>query len=386
MAIIGICALPVAAHQRTINWPVKALLAFTIISIFLIPPVILQLGHFDLGGSWCWKSLAWVMAYFMLYQRLAGFPLLEGYREKIALAIGWAAFLSACYAIVQSLNIDQFQVMRTYKEMGNKTAGEITAMIGSPVYLAVFLCLCLPFCINYMKWWQTSLVCIAILACQSDTGTIGAVFIIVLMAAMRAKSTIWLKVMVCGGILCGALILSFWPQVGPKIESMGNGRFLIWQQVWEDYNSPAILLPITEDMPENKRFEAELLNKRKQTITGRGPGSFEFFFTRKHEAVSQYGVPILWNDPHNVYLRVLYELGAVGLGLFLGVIGFVLWKAFPAARADQWSLTLFCSFAFWCFAGLTTPLLIVEPLRFYAVAIFALLSKTLIKDSLQNRV
>lgn len=375
-------ALGPVQGRANINWPLYALIAYLPFSIYNAPPLKLMLGNENLGGLWMWRALAWSAGYFMLYQAIQRlFPAIFVTRKPdiIAKCIGWVAVFSSIYAIVQFLNIDQFQIMRPYEEIGQKTAGGITAIIGSPIYLGVFLGICLPFCVLFMRGWQTALVCVAILMCESDIATCGGVVTLALLAGIRAKNQAWLKAGAGAGIIALALVFSFWHQIRPMVSD--NGRFPIWREVIREWRGPEFTMGIAPDMPEAQKKELSILNKRTWPITGRGPGSFEFFFGPKNSYVNAFGNPVIWNDPHNIYLRVLYEIGVIGLGLFLAVIGVVFWRTYPAARRDPWTLALFCSLFFCCLAGLTTPMFVVEPLRFYVVIIFALLSNAFSKQS-----
>jgi hypothetical protein len=342
---------------------IKLLLFFLPISIINAPPLALIFGSENLGGLWMWRSLAWTLAYFLLFVSIQR---MDFSHKQVATAIGWTAFICSIYAYLQFFGLDQFQVTRPGEEIGwHNSAPGISATIGSGFYLATFLAICLPFCVCYMRWWQTALVIGALLICQSDTATAGAFLTIVLMFCLRAKNTIYLKVL-AGAIICILLLLAVsWSKIHGEIELRANGRFRIWHEVFEDWKSPPLTINISQDMSKDQKQTLEMLNKRAYALTGRGIGSFEFIFQRKHPG---------WNDPHNVYLRVLYELGLGGLVLWLGMIGFVLYKRFNAARIYTWENALYCAFFYCCFAGLTVPLLVVEPLRFYAVLMFSLLS------------
>lgn len=363
LAVVIICLIPSPRRQYTINLWLKIMIVFLVFATYLAPPIKLLLGLADLGGLWMWKSLAWVFAYFMLYRKIRGMPIIHLEQKKlIAKSIGYAGLISAVYAIVQYLNIDQFQTYFRPEWEGYRQAGDITALIGSPVYLGVFLGLCLPFSIYALRWWQSIVIILAILTCQSDTATIFVVFMLVFMCCMRAKSLNWLRAYVLCVVVIMAAMGSLWHEIRPHVGD--NGRFGIWRDTVEDWRSPCLTIPITPEMSKGEAIETTLLNKRTWAITGRGIGSFEYIFQRKHPG---------WNDPHNVYLRVLYETGIIGLILFLGMIAFVFWKNFFIAREDYWVLTLYCSFLFVCLSGLTLPILIIEPLRFMSVVVMSLL-------------
>lgn len=353
------------SFHRAIPWPIKSLCVFLIISAYLAPPIHLLLGNLDLGGAWIWKSLLWCFVYLALYKAITSSII---NKDLISKAIGYSALVSSVYAIVQFMNIDQFQTLRDFHEIGLfNTHPEMTAMVGNSVFLSVWLLICLPFCLYTLKWWQTGIVVVTILLAGSDTAIAGLILMALIMALYRVKNRfVWLSI----PILAIGVIVSIWAswgQIKPIVDKHANGRLEIWSDTIRDWHSPAIVMPVTEDMPESRKKDVEILNKRTWSLTGRGLGSFEFMFQKNHPK---------WNDPHNVYLRTLYETGLVGLCLFMAMIGILIYQILSSGitLTDGWAKTIFISFILILFAGLTTPLLIIEPIRFYCVVVFSLLS------------
>lgn len=166
-----------------------------------------------------------------------------------------------------------------------------------------------------------------------------------------------------------------WPQFETYLYKQSNGRWECWQQTFKDWQSPSIILPITQDMTDAQKREIEVLNSRTFVYTGRGPGSFPFIYSKKHlihDDVLHYRVP--WDTPHNVYLRVLYELGLFGLVLFVGSIVWIFWRAFKVWPFDRFKTAVFCSAFFISFVMIGIPLEQINPLTYFSVAVFAILS------------
>lgn len=369
LAIVGIWLMPVPMRQKDPNPWLNAMLVFLVLALFMLPPVRLLLGSADLGGSWAWKSMAWVFVYYILYTKIVCMPVLHfNQKEMIARAIGYAAVISSLYAIIQALGLDQFQAIYTPKNFGVRKAGEITAMIGNPTYLGIWLVMCLPFCLYAMKKWQIGVVMVAILLCQSDTATAGMIGSLVLMGLIRARSVKFLKVIPIVVLVAVIALYSSWGRIQAFAENKASGRIAVWKDTLKDWREPAILLKVSDDMPEAQRDEAQLLNKRVYSLTGRGLGSFEFFFIKKHPEHKG------WNDPHSVFLRTLYEVGLIGLVLLLGMLGYVFVKTFKQTFEDEWVRCLWIALFFICFSALTMPMLILEPVRYFSVAVFCLLS------------
>lgn len=352
-----------STHSRRPDRLIQAGLIFILISNFSTPPIVLQLGASNLSDLWCWKAFFWVLAYYLLYETLQNIKI---DRNLVAKAIAWTAFISACYALVQSLNIDQFQVLRDFRDIGWKNSNpNMTSMIGSSVYLSVFLGICLPFCIYALRWWQAAVVGLTIVALGSDTGTVFGLATIALYFLMRAP-LIWTKFSVVILAVAVGLVLGNWQQIRPKIQD--NGRFAIYRETFNDWKSPPISMEIKPEMTDTQKRELTILNARTQVFTGRGIGSFEYMFQRKHSG---------WNATHNVYLQTLYELGLGGLLLLFALIIRTLWGTFWLAREDDFVNVLFCSFIFILLAALTTPMLLIEPIRYFVVGVFSLLAASI---------
>lgn len=314
-----------------------------------------------------WRALAWCLIYYIFFLSIQKVEI-DSYRT-LGKSIGWCAFIVSIYAWLQFFGLDQFQVIRPFEEIGwGNSAPGIASTIGSGFYLANFLAICLPFCFYTMRWWQIIAIIGAILICQSDTATLGLVLTLVLLLAMQAKSSLWVKIL-CGVCLSVCVICVFlWPTIGKKLENRSNGRFPIWSEAIHDWKTAPIQINISPDMTPEDKIQSNMLNTRNYALTGRGPGSFDFIFQRKHPG---------WNDPHNIYLKILYEYGLFGLVIFVCMVGWVFWNLFYLARFDDWSRVLFCALFYCCFAGFTVPLFVVEPLRFYCVLIFSLASKAI---------
>ena len=337
-----------------------AFLLFLPISAFAAPPFALIYGHENMAGLWIWRSMAWCFAYYLLYCALPPVAM-QRHKDVIAWAIKWAAVISAGYAYIQAAGLDQWQITRAYDEIGQPAAPQITALIGNPTYLAVWLVICLPF----LRGWWILFVVGAVVLCKSDIAMAGVVLEAIIWGCLRARSTIWLKAVSVAFLTTIVALWGFWAEIRPKLHD--NGRFAIWAQTFEDWKSPCIKLPITDDMSTAQKAETEKLNKRTYTLTGRGLGSFPFIFSPK------YGTK--YDSAHNEYLEGLYSIGLIGMGLFLAAIGYVLRWSFLVAREDTFYMRVYTSFLFICFASAGLPILHLEPLRFYSAIMFILLSR-----------
>lgn len=354
------------------NRPLCLLMVFLVLSSFSIPPIILKYGHENLGGLWVWRALAWCFAYFIFYQKIASLCLArDEHRALLVRCISWAAVVSAGYAYLQAAGIDQWQFVRPMEEIANPEVPGITALIGNATYLGVWLASCLPFLLMDTNWkyccplnFKVFFVLGAVFLCGSYFATGSAILSLVLVALYRAKSDVWLKVGL-GIALFGfiGLILCF-SEIRPLIHD--NGRFAVWEQTFEDWRAPCVKLAVTDDMSDAQKKEVETLNKRTYTLTGRGLGSFPFIFGKK------FGTP--FESAHNEPLEALYSIGLIGVALLFWAVGLVLFLTYSMARQDPLVAAVHISFLVSVIVSFGTPILHIEPLRFYVASMFALLT------------
>jgi hypothetical protein len=350
------------SQKRFINWPLYALLVFLPVTIYCAPPIDLEYGTANLGGSWMWASMVWVVAFWLLYESVVRLVFIRPL--WIARSIGWAAIISAVYALIQAAAVDQFQFVQEYSVIGNPAAKNITAFIGNPTYLAVWLVMCLPFLFAYFRWPAWTLTGTAIIFCQSDIGLAGMVIVGLLWGAFRARRGGWLAALVAAGL--AALIVSWasWGYLRPKLTD--NGRFSVWAQVWEDWRGPVVLMSPDEEMTPDEAKDVQKLNNKTYALTGRGMGSFPIIFGNKYS--TQY------KTAHNEHLEFLYCIGLIGYALFLAAAGYLFYTAFPLARGDLFYCACYVSLIFSFLAAAGMPVWHNDPTRLYSALMFSLLS------------
>ena len=380
-AIVSIIAMSISStvwriypnRKRSHNFFLYAMVLFIPLSIYSSPPLRLTYGFHNLGNLWLWKSSLWIAAYFILYRCIIFIPILmEDHKLFVGKAIGFSAILSSGYAYLQFLGLDQWMFTNPNEWIGSPKAANITAMVGNPTFLGVWLVICLPFIYIFFKKRWVFFVAGAAIITQSDFAIAGILFLIVFMTAMRVNRTVLLKVAAICAMFSIIAVWTYWGDVRPHITD--NSRFGVWQQTFKDWKGPCITLAVDDTMSKAQRIEVQNLNKRTYVFTGRGPGSFPYIFGVKHNSP--------WESPHNVYLLCLYSIGLIGTVLFVLAIGWILIRSFDSARGDPLQLALYCSAVYICLAAIGTPIMESETLRYFAVAIFAMLSPSKIKNKI----
>ena len=366
MFLAGTLSCRVPVNNRSHNIFLYLFIVFIPISIYSAPPLKLMYEHNNMAGLWMWEASFWILAYFMLYRSIIAMPIWpdESAKKMIGKSIGWAAMLSAGYAYLQAVGLDQWQYVKAYEHIGSPLAANITAVMGNPTHLGIWLVICLPFVIVYFKKRGIGLVIGAIILTKSDFALAGVVIIPLLLAALRAK---YKRALVCLAIAVILTIVSVWAswgQIRPKLSD--NGRFGVWEQTIKDWKGKCLAIPVTPQMTRAQRIEVENINKKTYVFTGRGPGSFPYIYGTRHGA--------RWESPHNIYLLSLYTIGLIGTILLLLSAGWIFVKQFFLACSDPYYAALYCSAAFICFAAIGTPFLNSGVLLYYSMAIFSLLS------------
>ena len=362
-AIIFIAAISsrllVKPVKQSPNGWLAALLIYIPVSIVCAPNIRLLIGSENVGGLWMWRSLAWAFGYFMVYLAVHGICFnRERNRRIIAWAIITPALLSALYCYAQALGMDQWQYTLSYNEIGSPDVPSLTAMIGNPTYLAVYLALSLPFAVLLAPWWVAVIIGAPILFLHSETAFFGAPLAFALWKILTLKK--YSKSLVVMVLLIVSLFVGL--IFSNKLKVNPSGRIAVWSNTITDWQSPPILVK-PDDSP---------LNKRAYQMTGRGIGSFQYLYPLKHYQQKQYGQTI-WTSAHNEYIEALYSIGLIGLILMLGALGFMFYNARHAIE-DNFFSAVFISSIIAVFSAFTLPVWHIEPLRFISVVLFSLLA------------
>ena len=347
--------------KTLINWPLYALIIFLPLSIYCSPPFKLQYYNVNMGGLWMWKSLTWVFLYWILYETLIR---VDFNKKAVIKAICGAALITVVYACIQIIGLDQFQFVRHVKVIGSPAAQHITGMIGCPTYLAIWLVMCLPFILAYTRWPWWILTGSVIVVCKSDIGIGGLVLILLLWQAFRARKRRYLVLLGMVSLFIIIAVAVNWRVIRPKISD--NGRFEVWEATFKDWKAPAVLMAVRDDMTDRQKIEIQNLNKRTYALTGRGMGSFPYFFGFKY--MSRY------DKAHNDHLEIPYSIGLIGYILFMAAIGFVMWITFLPAKEDLFLSACYISFLYSVIAAFGIPLWQHEPLRYFSAMTFIFLS------------
>jgi O-antigen ligase len=282
--------------------------------------------------------------------------------------------------------MDEWQYALPYSRILGTQYPHITAWIGNPSHLAVYLVICLPFVIEYCRWYWVATTLLAIYLCHSDTALFGALFCLTIGLSLRMASLsqfigrifnfnfCFRKIAVAIGLLILALfaaILAVFINIEnhKTISFADSGRFEVWKNGIEDWKSAPYLYLIPENASESTRIELEAKNRRSYMLTGRGLGSWAFMYPIKHP--QENGVK--WDTAHNEYLETLYSIGIAGLFLLLMAIWQVLYGGIMLLENKFWRAA-YLAFLISLLCAAVHPVWHMEPHRYIIVFLFAILS------------
>lgn len=227
-------------------------------------------------------------------------------RESICNALIAGSTLLCIIAIVQFAGVDPLRALGWVPETFANPRMRVHATLGNPNFVAAWCVGMLPLAAvrasTRAGWAAVVLHLAAIVATGSRVALLALPAAAVVLILRRHKLN-WRWLVAVGAILAASLWMSPARPVGTTIE----GRLYLARVAASGW--------------------------RQIPLTGHGPGNFELQFARQqtvwaaaHPAQSAAFAGAV-DHAHNDYLEMLVELGPVGLGAFLAVLGGIAWRA-----------------------------------------------------------
>lgn len=227
-------------------------------------------------GFWFWKPFCYFVSMLLLGTSIASHDFSEKEISGLFKVLSWCGFLTACYVIIQYFKCDQF-----FKSDFPDT-GPYGGFIGNPTLTAHYIAMTVPFMVFVKKWWMIPFVIASLFITDSLMawgGLLGGLAYMI--SSFGRLQAICVAVMCVIGV--SFLVLNF-------PHGREHERFDRWKQVVKDIKKPNF-------------------------ITGRGIGSFQFFFRAQNPG---YGdKPNRFEQAHNDYLEWFYGTGLIGFGLMI---------------------------------------------------------------------
>jgi hypothetical protein len=272
-------------------------IGFLWLSTMLAPSSGVKLGGAELGTFWAYKPFLYILTAFLTINLISSIKFTKDDLKLILTTITWCGAVMAGFVMLQFLGLDQF-----FKSNGMPhQQWNLAGTLGHPNFSGSFIAMTIPISIIIKKHWHTLLMILSVFVVQSQVSIGAMVVSLLFLLCFKGKKYIVLSGLII--ILLSGLAIGI-NHIKPEYIS-DSGRFEHWKLIVQDVNTP--IEKITDG-------EKEVIGKF--PITGRGMGSFYYTFCLIHGNN--------FRQAHNEYLELLYNVGIVGLFLFLGSIWIVL--------------------------------------------------------------
>lgn len=271
---------------------VLAFFFYGLVSIRFMPNIPLVANGIESSNFWVYKTQLYFTAYFLLFYAVSTYAFTHKEINRILTLMVYVAAAMACYVIIQKLGIDQFFIIKQRQDILGVDNYNLVGSLGQPTIVSSFLSFFVVLSFSIRKYLISALLAGTVVLVDSKVA-IAAVMVSVFSYACFT----WNK-LILGIFLAFGLAISFsvyYLEINPieVIKKEDNGRLNTWKQTIDLWKNPFKI-----DASENK-----------YTLTGFGPGAFQYFFSVNKSPFRQ---------AHNEYIeKLLFNLGAIGL--FLGI-------------------------------------------------------------------
>lgn len=261
-----------------------AFMVFLVWNIFKIPNALIPISGVNVNGIWNHWPAYQSIVLFLFFLGLINVPYLACDRIKQSLynVMAICGAVMSVYMIIQFIGMDQVMHTHGVEILGSTKAPKIGGTIGQPTLCAPFILATIPLMILRRHWVSIGLACIAVCLSQSSTAFV-VLFLLGIAWAGYADKQMAKKMAIFAGFLVICVITAAFSMKWTGIFS-DNGRFVVWQQSWNDITSNINL-----------------------GLTGAGIGAYKFLFALKRGNT--------WYAAHNDYLQLLWTCGLIGTGL-----------------------------------------------------------------------
>lgn len=322
------------------NLWIKILVGYFLLHHFLIPPLAFDSAQNNLiANLWQYKPLALIFIYYLLFTTVQKMEWTQARRETVLKVMLWVGFISACYVVLQFLNLDtQQNLAGVYKYQAPRLASDrLSGFQTHPNYAGIFVACCLPAAI-YLRSWLKALFMTLAVCLTTSLFAIGALCLGVAFYIYQSKAKRYFPsgfgVQFLGVIAAFAVIFI----LSAKLP-IDSGRFHVWTLMIQDF--------------------------MQRPTFGYGLGSFQFLFSTQHQ--------IAFTQAHNEFFQVCYETGIVGGLLCLKAVQDFLKNTFHLLTQENY-LALSTSLLILLIGSFGLFVFQIEPTRLYAVVLAGILA------------
>lgn len=254
----------------------------------------------------------------------------------------WLCFANVVFLIAQMAGVELL-----FMRAGQYTA-DYVGLMGLKCFMGMFFAMSVPV-MAYFNWKLTPALFVPIYLSQSSVAVVGGVAAFLFSVYFKSKKAFFALLAVC--LIAGSLFVFKDTKTG-----MFHGRFEMWRVVMRD----AMKHPITgwgldsfRHMGEFKPFmymqngmtlETRALDHKTLRIiqeTKTFPPGPNADFVRPGDALNP------WDHPHNEFISIFYEIGVVGIALFIALIADIV-RRFDRSPEHIAILGLFISVLVFC--------------------------------------
>lgn len=261
------------------------LIGAVFLSILLKPRLPIVVNDINANGFWAWEFVVYMVGYLLLYLTVSSLHLTKQKFQAILKVMCYTSAGMACYIVLQKLGITQFYHLKEGTTYVNFVpSASLVGNLGQPTIAGAFMALSVPLFLYLRKYFCLLIVVGAVFLTQSQMA-MGAMVLSGLFSLLLNKK--WLAVaLIIVAIVAGVAIKG--------VDTNMSGRKGEWKKVVHQWKGPI-------KVGDQDRYFS---------ITGFGPGSFEYLYHTRADSI--------FHNAHNEYLEILYELGVVGMVAFLG--------------------------------------------------------------------
>lgn len=251
------------------------------------------LGNRPISGFWMAKTVLYVIVLFLAMVVIASHDWTVKEIHTAFKIMMWCGLVMAGYVFIQKMGLDQYFVMTKFEKNTDIYALEnptLAGTLGQPTLCAAYLASVIPVTLFLKRYWVSLVIGAAVVMLGSKMAILGglATGLWYLFGTKGWPVKIAFVLSICSIILVSGYVYNHRTELWNKVQSESSGRTLAWAEIYKDFTTPPL---------KN--------NSRKFTITGFGPGAFEYTHSIRHNN--------RWWQAHNEYLEILYNHGILGV-------------------------------------------------------------------------
>lgn len=289
---LGLWGIYKGKVKKSQNHWISILALFCLVSAFYAPQPLIVLFDIGVSNFWIWQPLFSILVFYLMFTVISSNDFEQKDLKLFFEIMVWCGFLMGAYAILQYFGVDQFFRNNNNPDNTYNPQWPISGFFGQPTILSPFIAMLIPIALLMRRYGKAIVMIIAVLFTKSTVAITAMCLMLLFIASCNNKKIIGFAV--TGVIIIGVLFSMAYCTNNKLRQGIlnDNGRFVKWKQIVSDISNPA-----------------KEINNRTYGITGFGLGTFKFLYHIKHNNC--------FFQAHNEYLEILYNLGIVGLALFL---------------------------------------------------------------------